>query len=154
MTERTTNLLENMEITRLFEAPRALVWQAWTDPAMVMQWWGPTGFTSPACKIDLRVGGHYLFCMRTPDGHDYWSGGEYREIIAEEKIVSVLFYADQNGKVEPADKNDVEVCDIVTFEAMADNQTRLVFKRSYWDEGEDIGSNQIFDKLAALLARR
>ena len=152
MTERTTNLLENLEITRIFDAPRELVWKAWTDPHIVMQWWGPTGFTSPACKIDFRVGGHYLFCMRTPDGQDYWSGGEYREILAPERIVSVLFYADQNGKVDTPDNNDVEVRDVVTFDDMGNGQTKLIFKRSYWDEGEDVGSNQIFDKLAALVA--
>ena len=152
MTERTTNLFENLEITRIFDAPRALVWKAWTDPQFVMQWWGPKGFTSPACKIDFRVGGQYLYCMRAPDGHEYWSGGEYSEIIALEKIVSILFYANQNGKVKSADKNDVEVRDLVTFEDIGNGQTKLIFKRSHWDEGEDIGSNQIFDKLAALVA--
>jgi len=152
MTERTTNLLENLEITRIFDAPRALVWKAWTDPQFVMQWWGPKGFTSPACKIDFRVGGQYFYCMRTPDGQEFWSGGEYSEIIAPEKIVSVLCYADENGKVEPADKNDVEVRDVVTFEDIGNGRTKLTFKRSYWDEGEDAGMIEILDKLAALLA--
>ncbi len=152
MTERTTNLLENLEITRVFDARRELVWKAWTDPELVMQWWGPTGFTSPACKIDFRVGGQYLCCMRAPDGQEYWSGGEYREIIDQQKIVSVLFYADKNGKIEPADSNDVEVCDVVTFDDLGHGQTRLTFKRSHWDLGEDAGMNQILDKLAALVS--
>ena len=152
MTERTTNLFEDLEITRIFDGPRELVWKAWTDPSIVMKWWGPKGFTSPACKIDFRVGGQYLFCMRTPDGYEGWSGGEYTEIIAREKIVSTLFYADQNGRVEPADKNDVEVRDVVTFEDHGNGQTKLVFKRSHWDEGEDIGMIEIFDKMAALVA--
>ena len=152
MTERTTNLLENLEITRIFDAPRALVWKAWTDPEIVMRWWGPNGFTSPACKIDFRVGGQYLYCMRTPDGWEGWSGGEYTEIISQEKIASVLFYADQNGRVEPTDKNDAEVRDVVTFEDLGNGQTKLIFKRSHWDEGEDIGMIEIFDKLAALVA--
>ena len=152
MTERTTNLLENLEITRIFDAPRKLVWKAWTDPEIVMQWWGPKGFTSPACKIDFRVGGQYLYCMRTPDGHEGWSGGEYIEIIAQEKIVSALFYADQNGRVESADKNDVEVRDVVTFEDLGNGQTKLIFKRSHWDEGEDIGMIEILDKMAAVVA--
>ena len=152
MTERTTNLLENLEITRIFDAPRALVWKAWTDPEIVMKWWGPKGFTSPACKIDFRVGGQYLYCMRTPDGQEGWSGGEYIEIVVQEKIVSILFYADQNGRVEPTDKNDAEVRDVVTFEDLGNGQTKLIFKRSHWDEGEDIGMIEIFDKLAALVA--
>jgi len=151
MTERTTNLLENLEITRIFDAPRELVWKAWTDPEIVTKWWGPKGFTSPACKIDFRVGGQYLYCMRSPDGWEGWSGGEYCEIIVPEKIVSVLFYADQNGKVEPTDKNDVEVRDVVTFEDIGNGQTKMIFKRSHWDEGEDLGMIQIVDKLTALL---
>ena len=152
MTERTTNLFENLEITRIFEAPRDIVWKAWTDPVFVMQWWGPEGFTSPACKIDFRVGGHFFYCMRSADGWEGWSGGEYTEIIAPERIASVLCYADQNGKVEPADKNDVEVRDLVTFEDIGNGQTKMIFKRSHWDEGEDIGMDQILDKLAALVA--
>jgi len=152
MAERTTNLLQNLVITRIFDAPRELVWKAWTDPSLVMRWWGPKGFTSPSCKIDLRVGGRYLYCMRAPDGQEFWSGGEYVEIIVPEKIVSVLFYADKNGKIELADSNDVEVRDVVTFEEVGAGQTKLTFKRSYWDEGEDEGSNQIFDKLAVFVA--
>ena len=152
MAERTTNLLQDLVITRIFDARRELVWKAWTDPQFVMQWWGPKGFTSPACKIDFRVGGQYLYCMRSPDGWEGWSGGEYTEIIAPEKIVSVLFYADENGKVEPPDGNDVEVRDVVTFETFGSGQTKLTFKRSYWDEGEDEGMIEIFDKLAVLVA--
>ena len=152
MTDRTTNLLENLEITRIFNAPRELVWKAWTDPKIVMQWWGPDGFTCPACKIDFRVGGQYFYCMRMPNGYEGWSGGEYVEIIAPEKIVSVLCYADENGKVEPADNNDVEVRDVVTFEDIGNGQTKMVFKRSHWDEGEDVGMIQILDKMAAVVA--
>lgn len=152
MAERTTNLLENLEITRIFDAPRELVWKAWTNPEFVKQWWGPHGFTSPACKIDLRVGGEYFFCMKAPDGSEYWTGGEYVEIVAPEKIVSVLFYANEHGRVPPADINDVEVRDVVTFEEHGNGQTKLTFKRSHWDEGEDEGMKQICDKLAALLA--
>ena len=68
MTKSTVNEKERMVITRIFDAPRALVWKAWTDPQYVMQWWGPKGFTSPVCKIDFGVGGKFLFCMKTPDG--------------------------------------------------------------------------------------
>ncbi|HUX11406.1 MAG TPA: SRPBCC domain-containing protein [Spirochaetia bacterium] len=153
MAERETNLLENMVITRIFDAPRELVWKAWTDPELVMQWWGLKGFTSPSCEIDLRVGGRYLYCMRSPEGQEFFSGGEYTEIKAPERIVSVLFYADRNGKVEPADGNDVEVRDVVTFEEVENGRTKLTFKRSHWDVGEDEGSNEIFDKLAVLVAK-
>jgi uncharacterized protein YndB with AHSA1/START domain len=68
-------------ITRIFDAPRELVWKAWTEPEQLMRWWGPKSFTSPVCKIDLRVGGVYLYCMRSPEGQDYWNTGVYKEII-------------------------------------------------------------------------
>jgi uncharacterized protein YndB with AHSA1/START domain len=65
MTQRDTR---DSIITRLFDAPRELVWKAWTEPERVMHWWGPIGFTSPVSRIDLRVGGKYHSCMRSPDG--------------------------------------------------------------------------------------
>jgi uncharacterized protein YndB with AHSA1/START domain len=92
-----------MVVTRVFDAPRELVWKAWTDPKYVMQWWGPKGFTSPVCKMDFRVGGKFLCCMRTPDGQECWNAGEYHEIVLHEKIVSSMYFSDSKGnKVEPA----------------------------------------------------
>jgi uncharacterized protein YndB with AHSA1/START domain len=70
MTNGTVNETERMIITRVFDAPRELVWRAWTDPQYVMQWWGPKGFSCPSCEIDFRVGGKYLLCMRGPDGYE------------------------------------------------------------------------------------
>jgi uncharacterized protein YndB with AHSA1/START domain len=64
------------------------VWKAWTDPERVKRWWGPKGFTAPVCKIDLRVGGKFLYCMRSPDGKDYWNTDVYRDIVERERIVS------------------------------------------------------------------
>jgi uncharacterized protein YndB with AHSA1/START domain len=61
---------EELHITRVFNASRELLWRAWTEPEHVMQWWGPKGFTSPFCRFDLRVGGSYLYCMRSPEGQD------------------------------------------------------------------------------------
>src|SRR5206468_10783553 len=58
-------------LARMFDAPRERVWKAWTEPAEVKRWWGPKDFTVPSCKIDLRVGGTYLYCMRSPEGRDY-----------------------------------------------------------------------------------
>jgi len=52
-----------LTITRIFDVPRKLVWKAWTDPQQMRKWWGPKDYASPSCKIDLRIGGKYLFCM-------------------------------------------------------------------------------------------
>lgn len=79
----------NAELTieRLFDAPRALVWQAWTDPKHIMQWWGPAGFNNETCASDLRVGGRFQLEMRAPDGNVYPCIGTFREIIEPERIV-------------------------------------------------------------------
>lgn len=74
-------------ITRTFDAPRAIVFKMFTDPKHVAQWWGPKGFTSPGCEIDLRVGGVFLLHMRGPDGTTYPCKGVYREIVEPERIV-------------------------------------------------------------------
>ncbi len=73
MTKNTVNETERMVVTRVFDAPRALVWEAWTNPKYVMQWWGPKGFTAPFCEMDFRVGGKFLCCMRAPDGQEGWN---------------------------------------------------------------------------------
>lgn len=73
--------------TRLFDAPRELVWRAWTDPAMLCQWWGPQGFTCPDASMELRVGGEYKWVMRGPDGTEFPVKGVFLEVIEGEKLV-------------------------------------------------------------------
>ncbi len=130
MTKNTVNEKERMVITRVFDAPRALVWKAWTDPQYVMQWWGPKGFTAPFCKIDFRVGGKFLCCMKSPDGQEGWNGGEYHEIVPHEKIVYSLYFADSKGnKVEPAQygiEHEAidDARDVVIFEDFGNGQTK------------------------------
>ena len=89
-------------IERIFAAPRDLVWRAWTEPEEVTRWWGPRRFTSPACRIDLRVGGRYLFCMRSPGGRNIWSTGVYRELVPHERIVCTDSFCDEHGNVVPS----------------------------------------------------
>src|SRR5580692_6124612 len=76
-------------ITRVFDAPRELVFKAWTDPKHLAQWWGPRGFTNPVCEWDARVGGKIYDVMRAPNGMDYPMGGEFREVVAPEKVAFV-----------------------------------------------------------------
>jgi len=113
-------------IARVFDAPREIVWRVWTEPEHVMQWWGPKGFTSPFCSIDLRVGGSYLYCMRSPEGKDFWSTGSYREIVPIERIVATDSFADEKGNVVPASyygmsgEWPLELLVTVTFEGQDD----------------------------------
>ena len=163
MTRNTVNEKERMVITRVFDAPRALVWEAWTNPKYVKQWWGPKGFTAPVCKIDFRVGGKFLCCMRSPDGQEGWNGGEYHEIVPHEKIVYSLYFADAQGnKVDPAqlgiEHEAIEDArDVVIFEDYGNGQTKLTMIGNETMEeakssGQFEGWNEVFDKVAAVIA--
>ena len=163
MATGTVNGTEQMVVTRIFDAPRELVWKAWTDPKYVMQWWGPKGFTSPVCKMDFRVGGKFLYCMKAPDGQEFWNGGEYHEIIPHEKIVSSMYFSDSEGnKVEP-EHYGVEheaidgVHDVTLFEDLGNGRTKLTFignetMENAMKSGQVEGMNQILEKAAAVIA--
>ena len=150
--------------SRVFDAPRALVWKAWTTPAYVMKWWGPKGFTSPVCRIELRVGGHFTYSMRTPDGQVAYNGGEFREIVPFEKIVWLWYFADADGnRVSPAhygfpDEDREGNIDVILFEDYGDGQTKLTYTRNdptatkEEQEGAAAGYGEIFDKLAEVVA--
>ncbi len=79
-------------ITREFDAPRALVWKAWTTPELVRRWWHANRGAMTLCEIDLRVGGAWRYVMVTPDGFEVGFHGEYREIVPHELLVSTEAY--------------------------------------------------------------
>jgi uncharacterized protein YndB with AHSA1/START domain len=84
-------------ITREFDAPRELVFKAWTDSKHLAQWWGPRGFTNPVCEWDARPGHAIHVVMRAPNGADYPMGGEFREIVAPERLVFTSGALDEKG---------------------------------------------------------
>lgn len=163
MTPKKANETERMVITRIFDAPREVVWKAWTDPKYVMQWWGPNGFTAPFCQIDFRVGGKFLYCMKAPEGQEFWNGGVFHEIIPHQKIVVSMYFADSNGnKVEAAHygiehEAIADACDVVTFEDLGNGRTKLTFvgnetMQNAIESGQLEGMRQILDKVAAVVA--
>jgi len=77
-------------ITRVFDAPRELVYRAWTEPKQMGHWWGPHNFTNPVCEMDVRPGGAYRIVMRGPDGVDYPIKGVYREVVRPERLVATV----------------------------------------------------------------
>lgn len=79
--------MPDLEITRVFDAPRALVFAAWTEPARLASWFGPQGFTSSAVTVDPRPGGRWRACIRSPEGEEHWMHGVYREVSAPERLV-------------------------------------------------------------------
>ncbi|MEQ8712107.1 MAG: SRPBCC domain-containing protein [Cyclobacteriaceae bacterium] len=81
--------IENRQLrqTRTFKVPIDLMWEVWTQPEHIMQWWGPTGFTNTNKLMDFREGGEWLFTMHGPDGKDYANRSLFKEIVPKEKIV-------------------------------------------------------------------
>lgn len=153
-----------IEITRVFNAPRTLVWKAWTDPKHFMQWWGPKNFTCPFAVIDFRVGGKYRNCMRSPEGKDFWTTGEYRDIIPMERIVYTDCFSDENGNVVhasyyemPGDDWPLEMMVTVTFEDL-NGKTRMILRHIGHPAGRmgemaNMGWNESFDKLAEVISK-
>ena len=150
-------------ITRVFDAPRELLWKAWTEPNHFMRWWGPKGFTTPVCKIDFRVGGEYLNCMRSAEGQDFWSKGVFREIVPPERLVMTASRTDKEGNVVPASHYGMsgdwplETQITVTFEEH-NGKTKLTLKHAGMPAGKNrdmagAGWNESFDKLAEYLAK-
>ena len=150
-------------ITRVFDAPRDLVFKAWTEPERFVRWWGPNDFTTPACTIDLRAGGRIHFCMRAPDGQDIWCGGIYREVGPPERIVVTDYFADEQGNVVSPEHYGLsanwprETLVTVTFEVEA-GKTKVTLRHAAGGglaeeiESADQGWSESFDKLAEYLA--
>jgi uncharacterized protein YndB with AHSA1/START domain len=148
-------------INRILNAPRKLVWQAWTEPEHFKRWWGPKDFTAPICEIDLKVGGRYFNCMRSSEGQEFYSTGTYREIVPMERLVYTDSFADENGNVVSATHYGfsadfpLEMMVIVTLEDFQGN-TKMTLKHVGLPPGEmkdmtGTGWNESFDKLAESL---
>ena len=140
-------------ITRLLDAPRSLVFKAWTNPAMLAQWWGPQGFTAPVCEFDARLGGQFRIHMRAPDGAIYPMRGEIREFVPMERL------AFTNIAVDAADKPVIEGLTVVTF-ADEGGKTRLTVQTGgtavvdyavAYLQGMETGWTMSIDKLEAFL---
>jgi uncharacterized protein YndB with AHSA1/START domain len=84
-------------VTRVFDAPRARVFQAWTETERLKQWWGPKGFAMLSCRNDLRPGGVFHYGMRTPNGETMWGKWTYREVVVPERLVFVVAFSDEVG---------------------------------------------------------
>jgi uncharacterized protein YndB with AHSA1/START domain len=142
-------------ITRIFDAPRALVFKMWLDPKHLQAWWGPSNFTTPVCEIDARVGGKWHIVMRGPNGMDYPCGGVYREIVEPERLVFTNVAVDNDGN--PI----IDGLTSVTFEEQ-NGKTKLVLKTrgtalvdyaAAYLNGMEAGWTQSFERLAALIGK-
>lgn len=141
---------------RIINAPRALVWEAWTEPEHIKQWWGPTGFTTTIHQMDVRKGGTFRFIMHGPDGTDFPNWIVYEEVHKPERLVYDQGSDDKNHPIQ----FHVEV----TFADLGDKKTEITMKMTFKRKGElDMveekyqaieGNRQTMARLEAYLEKR
>jgi uncharacterized protein YndB with AHSA1/START domain len=117
MTDADVSEFPVLTITRVFDAPRDLVFSAWTDVKHVSRWWGPHGFTNPRCELDVRPGGMIRIDMRGSDGTVYPMTGSYTEIVKPERLVFT------SAALDAAGNPLFEVLNIVTFDEQGGKTT-------------------------------
>ncbi|TGN19153.1 SRPBCC family protein [Leptospira idonii] len=149
-------------VSRTFQAPSDRVWFVWTDTESMKQWWSPKDFTAPVIQNDFKVGGKFLLSMKSPDGEMFWNSGTYKEIIPGKKIVSVMSFSDESGKIIPGSEVKVpgdwpdEIQATVEFQEVEGKTSvsieevgiPLIMKLM-----AKMGWEQQFDKLEVLLAK-
>lgn len=159
---------EDFVISRVFDASRDLVWQAWTEAKHLAQWWGPKGCTIRVVKLDFRPGGIFHYAMQWQSGHDMWGRFIYREIAAPERLVFVNSFSDADGGITRAPFKDtfpLEIANTLTLSEQ-DGKTTLTLRGGPINATEEerktfigmFGSMQqgfggTFDQLAAYLAK-
>lgn len=155
--------------TRIINAPRELVFKAWTDPKHLAQWWGPHGMTNPVCEVDLRPGGAFRIVMRSPEGTDYPCRGAFLEIVEPERLVFTVGAYDHPPEFEEqlaalggkTEGDDVKQVWTVSLEEQ-EGRTKLTVRNRFesvavrnaaLEIGHAEGTSQSFDRLAELVER-
>ncbi len=95
----STSADRELVVSRLIDAPRALVFRAWTQPEHIARWWGPQGYTTIFCDMDIRIGGRYRFGMRSPEGTEHWKVGVFRELVEPERVVFTFAWEAPDGEL-------------------------------------------------------
>jgi uncharacterized protein YndB with AHSA1/START domain len=144
---------KELKITRLFHAPRELVFEAWTNPKHLAAWWGPSGFTNPVCQAEAKPGGKIYIEMKAPDGTVYPMIGKFVEVVRPEKLVFTSGALDKNGNLI------FEVLNTVIFSA-ENGKTKMSLHAVVGDisdearpfvDGMNEGWSQSIDRLEAFL---
>ncbi len=155
---------QSFSVDRVYDAPVDAVWNAWTDPERVKEWWGPDGFTSPLCRMDFREGGATLVSMSAPGFGEIYNTWTYTNIVPQSRIEFVMRFSDSEGNnMDPSALGmppgvPSEVPHVVTFENLGEGRTRLTVTESGYDSPEatelsKAGQEQVLDKLGASLER-
>jgi uncharacterized protein YndB with AHSA1/START domain len=142
-----------LAITRVFDAPRSLVFKAWTNPKMMMQWWGPKYFTAPLVESDPRDGGKIRIHMQGPDGTIYPMHGVYEKVVAPEQLVIRYFIEDDKGNIALETLTSVTLTEQngKTKLAMQVDVVKATAEAAFMLEGMNEGWNQQLDRLVELL---
>jgi uncharacterized protein YndB with AHSA1/START domain len=162
---QTTEIVKNLIVTRVFEAPVHEVWKAWTESSYVRQWWGPRQFTTPMANMEVKPGGKSLVCMRSPDGHDIYNTWTYKTIVPDERLEFTLNFSDKDGNklspskigMPPGIPDDVP--HVIIFKALDDNRTEMTMMEYGYTSEEVVnlskmGLDQSLDKMAYLFAKQ
>jgi uncharacterized protein YndB with AHSA1/START domain len=152
MAAETVTVPAELVIRRIFDAPRRLVFDAWTDPEHLARWWGPQGFAIIACKAEVRPGGVWHRTMRSPEGNVIRKHGVYREIVAPERLVFTYVSDDAEGKPGPA------TLVTVTFDD-GGGKTRLTLRQTRFEsavarDAHHVGWTSCLERFAEYLAKR
>lgn len=152
--EPTTDARPTLRMQRIFDAPRALMWKAWTSPEIMVLWLGPVEWPAVHVTQDLRVDGEWRACLRSPEtGQDLWQGGVYREIVPPERLVFTFKWDEAHEDGPP-----VDTLVTVVFSETDDGCTRMEFtheglKSERSLTGHKHGWTSTMDRLEAFLAR-
>jgi len=146
----TTPTDREVVLTRVFDAPRSMVWDAFTKPELLKRWFGPRGWSLVVCEVDLKLGGGFRFVLRGPDGRDMGMRGVYREIVPPERSVHMESFDDYPGEsqvtavfVERGGKTTLTATVLFPSKEVRD----IVIQT-----GMEHGAAESYDKLAELLA--
>lgn len=152
---------QDLVMRHVFDASVAQVWQAWTDAALIQQWWGPDGFTCPVAELDVRVGGSAFLGMANPQFGTHYSLWEYQEIVPMERLVFIHNLADADRqKVDPQSVGmppefPIEQRQVIEFKAVGETQTEVIVTEYAWTVGQmmemsRMGMEQCLAKMAKL----
>lgn len=139
-------------MTRVFDAPKELVYEAFSKPELLKQWFGPRGWTLPVCEVDHRVGGGFRFVMRSPDGQEMGLRGEYRELAPPDRSVHVEMFDDYPGVEAIVAALFTETDGKTTFRATIAYPSKEI-RDAVLASGMEHGAAESYDKLAELLAQ-
>lgn len=146
----TTPSPREVQLTRVFNAPRELVFEAMTQPELLKRWFGPHGWNLVVCEVDLRVGGVWRYVLEGPDGASMGMGGEYREIVPGERTVHTEAFDDYPGhSVVTAVLTEHEGRTTLTGTVLYDSQET---RDAVVESGMEHGAAETYDRLADLLA--